>query len=114
MTGALPPHVRQYGAGDGEQAEYVGGVDPLHFQRRSLFDSTEQTETGIVDQDIDSAEALDRSFGRRNSLLFVGDVERHGQEVRPLTECLGDGLGRACRGDDIVAALQSLSGDDGA
>ena len=109
-AGAPGTHVGQHSAGHGEQAEHVGSVDRLDLLRRRLLDRSDQTEAGIVEQDVDGAEALHGAGRGRMSLRFVGDVELYGQQARVVAQRLGHG-GRIARGGDhVVAPLQGEGG----
>ena len=52
--------------------------DDIHhlapFGVAHLADRLFAAQRGIVDQDVDAAEALERGFGQRGSRLFIGDV----------------------------------------
>jgi hypothetical protein len=41
----------------------------------------QQRRTGAVDEDVDSAERVDRSCDKLEAALLVGDVRRHGDRL---------------------------------
>ena len=86
LTTALCAQDRQDGPGDVQRAEEVGlhlrpelpGTDVLEVARVEV--------ARIVDEDVDAAEALDRSLSGGNRGAGVGDVERDGEQVLVLTD----------------------------
>ena len=84
----LAAHMRQHGTGDGQQTEDIGAVEGLDLGTACLFDRTEQSVAGIVDQNIDPAKACDRLPDGLMRLGLVGDIERHGQKIGLRAETL--------------------------
>ena len=66
---------------------------------------------GVVDQHVDAAEAVDGRLDRRLGVLRAGDVELDDEQVVGLAEGLGDGVGVAAGGDDVVAGGQRGLGE---
>lgn len=73
MTTTLAPHVRQYGAGDIEHTEHVGGEQTLRFPGTGFFHRAQHTETGVVDQHINAPETLDAFCSSQMGFFFAGD-----------------------------------------
>ena len=80
----------------------------------AFFDGGAITVAGVVDQDVDAAEALLGLLYGRADLLGVGDVEGGGEYAlgRRLGQ-VGD-FGRIARGDDGVVAGADHSFGEGA
>ncbi len=75
----MPAHDRQDGTGDVHEAEDVGGVLALDRLRGAFLEHPHQGVSGVVDQDVDAAEAFDRGVRCRERLRLVGHVQRQGQ-----------------------------------
>lgn len=73
--------MRQHGAGNGQKPEDIGAVDRLDFLSTRFLDGAKQAETGIVDQNIDAAEAGNRGLGGIMGLALVVDIECDGEKV---------------------------------
>jgi hypothetical protein len=73
---------------------------------RQLLEVTRIEIAGVVDQHVDGAEPVDGRLDRRLDLLPAGDVELDDEQVVGLADGLGDGVGVAAGGDDIVAGGQ--------
>jgi hypothetical protein len=83
-------HVGQHRAREREQAENIGSENRLDFLGARLFNSAQQTITGVVDEHIDAPEALDGRLGGRAGRRFLGDIERDGQQIRVIAQAFGD------------------------
>lgn len=77
-----------------------------------LLDGGENAVTGIVDDDVDRAERLERLLDDATHSLGVGDVELGGPElVAVFGAQVIESLGPAERGGDTVAAGQQAFGE---
>ncbi|MCY1524804.1 hypothetical protein D9M68_597580 [compost metagenome] len=112
-AGALAAHVRQHRAGNVEQAEDVGRVDALDFGGAGFLHRAEDAVAGVVQQDVDAAEALDALGDRRMGLALAGHVKAHGQQVGVFAQAGDDILGFARGGDHRIAHFERLGGDQG-
>lgn len=111
MAGALAPQHRQYGALNGERSEHVGLVHRADRGVVGFLDGGEQSGAGVVDQDVDPAEPLDRCVYGRLDALRVGHVQRRGeQRVAGVGKLLADGFGLPRGGDHLVAAWRGRHG----
>ena len=118
---AAPPalhHARQEGARKPERGVQVDRHDALPFVVRHLQESGRRADGGVVDQDVDGAEALQ---GPRRQPVHVradADVAEHGHGLDAMGEGLpGDGVaGRlvARAVDHHVEAVPGQGEDDGA
>lgn len=80
---------------------------------RRRFEVSEHAEPGIVDQDVDATERVDRGGDGRAGLLLAGDVEGEVRQAlaRRLPEGCAQLLHVARRGDHAVARAER-GGDD--
>ncbi|MBB3237336.1 hypothetical protein FHS20_004233 [Phyllobacterium endophyticum] len=76
-----PAHEGQHSTGYVEEAEHIGAIDSLYFGYRRLPDSAHQSETRIVERDIDTPEAIDRGFRRCGRLFVAGDISATGSRL---------------------------------
>ena len=67
-------HVRKHGSGCQEGGSSIDGHDQVESFRRSLHNRLPPQGAGIVDQDVDTSEALDRPSHHRVDLIAVADV----------------------------------------
>jgi hypothetical protein len=89
----------------------VGGEEPLDVVVVAFLDGGAVAVAGVVDQDVDPAEALLSLGDGRGDLRGVGDVER--QRERGVGVGVGEvlDLGRvACGDDDIQATVKRCVG----
>ncbi|MNP38450.1 hypothetical protein D3C76_1319620 [compost metagenome] len=114
MPAALATHVRQYRAGDVEQAEHVGGEQTLRFVGTGFFHRAQHAETGIVDQHVNPPETLDACCDSLMRLFLAGDVQPHGEQVGVIAQAIGDVLWIAGSGDHRVTGTQGVLCDEGA
>jgi hypothetical protein len=111
VTLARAAQMGQDGAGDLEQAEDVGLELALDLLRGRLLDRGQQAVAGVVHEDVDAAEAVDRCLGGGDGLCLVVDVERRGKQVALSAEGGRDGIGISRRGDHEVTALERVACD---
>jgi hypothetical protein len=112
---ALPAQDGQDGAGDVHRAEEVGLELLAHLRGRDLLEVAGEEVPGVVDQDVDAAEAVDGGLRGGLGVLGAGDVEPGGQQVVLWpAQGLLDLVGAAAGGDDLVAGGEGLAGDVGA
>jgi hypothetical protein len=69
---------------------------------------------GVVDQHVDTTEAIDGGLHRRLGVVGIGDVELGDQQVVGGAEGFGDCVGLTPRGDDGLAGRESSPRDVGA
>jgi hypothetical protein len=74
---ALSPHVREHGAGERHRGEKVQLEQRPQLVFGRLLDRTYLRPAGVVDQDVDPTEFLDRLIDGAETLLWVGDVKRN-------------------------------------
>ena len=74
-SAVLLAHMRQYGAGHADRAEEVGLKQRAGLLYGALLGSAGDTETGVVDQHVDAAGAVEHLAYRGGHRLVVGDVE---------------------------------------
>jgi hypothetical protein len=103
---ALGPHVRK------DQARQRSGSEEVQLKERSqlvvggLLDCADLSPTGVVDEDVDPAKAVNGLCDRSFSLAGIGHIERDrvravvGSEVSEPTLV-------SCRRHDVVAAIES-------
>ena len=111
MPGALLAHDRQDGAGDVHRADQARGDLPVHLLGRELLEEARVEAGGVVDEHVDAAEALDSGLDRRLGVLRAGDVEPDDEQVVRVADGLGDGVGVAAGGHDVVAGGERGLGD---
>jgi len=92
MTATAFAHTRQNGARHGEQAEDVGFELIANFPVVGFLDGRLIAIAGIVDENVDVAEALQRGRHGRLDLGGIRDVEIDGERV---TLVSGDEIGYA-------------------
>ncbi len=112
VAGTLRSHDGQDGAGDVHRAEEVGLELLAHLRGRDLLEVAGEQVPGVVDQDVDAAEAVDGGLRGGLGVFEAGDVQRGDQQVvlRPAQGLL-DLVGAAAGGDDLVAGGEGLAGD---
>jgi len=71
----------QDGAGDVHGAVEVGLDLPVQVLRGELLEEASVEVPGVVDQDVDAAEAVDGGLGGRVGVVQAGDVKLGGQQV---------------------------------
>ena len=71
--------------------------------RRQLLEEAGVEVAGVVDEDVDAAEPLERRLHRRLRGCQVRDVELDDEQVVGLADGVGNGFGVAAGGDDCVA-----------
>ncbi len=109
MAAAPLAHGRQHGAGDGVQAEHVGVEQGTHFVRAGFLHRAQQAVAGVVDEDIDAPEALQRLFRRCPRLGRVAHVQLQRQQLRVLAQRGDDSARIACGGHHGIAPGQRLA-----
>ena len=111
VPGALLAHDRQDGAGDVHRADQARGDLPVHLLGRELLEEARVEAGGVVDEHVDAAEAVDSGLDRRLGVLRAGDVELDDEQVVRVADGLGDGVGVAAGGHDVVAGGERGLGD---
>ena len=111
MTRTLPPHDGQRGLHHMHDAVKVRGELLLDFCGRHLLEITEQTVTGVIDQNVNAPETLHRLVDRRFGLRVVDDVQLHKCDV--LWGNVGKGVANfldisAGRDDSVARAQRGL------
>jgi hypothetical protein len=92
--------VREDGLGEGDGAEEHRVHERPQVAHVDLLDGSHRAVTGVVDEHVDGAEALERRRHGSVDVLGAGDVQRGGQH--PL------GRGR----DKVVECLRAAGGGD--
>ena len=103
----LGAHDRQHGASNGGEAEEIGVEHRAHFGVVAFLDGREIAVAGVVDEDVDAAEAGLGRLDRGVDLILLVDVEG---ERKAVLVVAGDNAVDlrfvARRHDDTVAALK--------
>ena len=98
-------------AGSTARVTFIGPIKArrelsLDLLGRELLEEAGDEARGVVDQDVDGAEAIRRRLGRGLGVVAAGDVELDDQQGVRVAEGAPDGLGVATGGDDVVAGRE--------
>ena len=96
-------HDGKHGTGDVHRAEQVGLDLGAEIIGGELLEEPGVEVAGVVDEDVDAAEALDGGGDRRHGVFGTGDVELDDEQVVGVAERLAHGVGVAAGRDDGVA-----------
>ena len=107
----LPAHHRQHCAGDRHRPEQVGLDLRAHLLGGELLEEAGQEAAGVVEQHVDTAEALDGNGHGVLGGVGVGHVKDGDEQVLVLAEGRADGVGVAAGGHDVVAGGQGRAGE---
>ena len=92
MARALLAHDRQDSAGDVHRADEAGCQLLADLLRRQFLEVAGVEAGGVVDQHVDSTEAINGGPHRSLGVSGAGDVERDSQQVARCSQDLGDSL----------------------
>ena len=105
-------HDRQHRARHGREAEEIGVEHRAHVGVVAFLDRREIAVAGVVDEDIDAAEASLGRLDRGVDLLLLVDVEREREAVLVVArDNVVDLRLVARRHDDAIAALEQDDGE---
>ena len=103
----LGAHDREHRARHGGEAKEIGLEHGAHVGVVAFLDRGEIAVAGVIDEDVDAAEASLGGFDRGVDLILLVDVESEHEAVLLVP---GDNVGDlrlvARRGDDAIAALE--------
>ncbi len=106
----LPAQLRQRGPDDGERAEEIGLHLGAEFGIGSFLDCADDAVAGIVDDNVDAAEAADRGRDRLLSIAGDGHIELvYEDTVRSFRGERVKLADRSGGGDDVVAAIERIA-----
>jgi hypothetical protein len=114
-AGAPGPHRRQHRLDRAGSAEDVGVEQPPDCFVLAFLDGRAVAVAGVVDEDVDCAEAFLGCGDRRGDLLVAGDVERNRESL--VRTGVGEALDLgdvAGGGDDVVPAVERGLGEGSA
>jgi hypothetical protein len=99
---ALGAHVGEDGPGDGRGAEDIGVENTPQGDIVQDFEGSHDADTRVVDQNVDTTEALDRGGDCLVDAALIGDVEAF-DAFRVLDKTIVGTRGVTERGDNVVA-----------
>jgi len=88
-----------------------GGDLRLDLSGRDLFEEPRDEVTGVVDQHVDPAEALDGRGHCGGGLLGVCDVQAHNEQIVVRADGFRDGFSVAPGSHDVVTSCQRSRGE---
>jgi len=100
-------------AENGEDAKDVDIEHGADFGVGDFFDGADDAIAGVLDEDVNAAEGGDGGGDGGFDLRFAGDIAGESKDVvAVLGDEVAEGFGLAGGGDDAVAALEKLFGED--
>src|SRR5262249_26843291 len=96
--------------GHEEVAADVRVDHPLEIVRRVFDERLREIDPGVVDEQVDALEVLDRRFGDLDRRVFPTDVSVDQNQIRSGSQVLGLG-DRTRGGHDTIAAFEQRPGD---
>ena len=107
----LPAHHGQHRPGHRHRAEQVGLDLRAHLLGRELLEEAGQEAAGVVEQHVDTAEAVDGSGHGVLGAVGVGHVEGGDEQVLVRADGRAHGVGVAAGGHDVVTGGQGRAGE---
>jgi len=111
VPGVLAAHHGQDGARDVHRADEGCRQLPLHLLWSEFLEEAGVEVAGVVDEDVDASEGVDRGLDRGFGVLPARDVELDDEEVVVLAEGSAHGLRVATGRDDRVASREGCLRD---
>jgi hypothetical protein len=102
---------REHGAGDVHRPEQVGFELRPEVFGGDLLEEPGVEVPGVVDEDVDAAEPVERRPHASIRVRRIGDVELDGEEIVVPADCGGDLARIAPGGDDVVTGGERGASD---